>query len=159
MMRMANSIMAMQRQAATWLASTKAALEAAGHGFTAEDLAAFAASAAAHPVPDPEALGDQQALEADARDLARQAMEADYPEGGFQPDDPRLEPIEGMTLAMAALAAKRVGWSDDPADLDRAARCLGLDRETYDRAARAWRDRVAGDVVLAAFYGQLFAQA
>ena len=61
--------------------------------------------------------------------------------------------------AMAALAAKSVGWSKDPADTERAARCLGVDTAVYERAAAAWSDRVRGDVVLAAFYGQLFAQA
>ena len=160
---MANSIMAMQGQAAAWLASTKAALAAAGHGFTAEDEAAIAASHAAHPVPESgpgsEADGGTAALEGDARDLARRAMEADYPEGGFQPDDLRLAPVEGVTLAMAAMAAKAIGWSTDDADYARAARALGLDEDVYRRAAAVWRDRVAADVVLAAFYGQLFVQA
>ncbi len=158
-MRMAGSIMAMQGQAAQWLASTRAALAASGHGFTPEDQAAFAASAAAHPQPEPADVGDPAALEAEAREVARQAMEAEYPEGGFAPDDPRLAPIEGVTMAMAALAAKAVGWSKDPADTARAARCLGLDADVYERAAAAWSERVRRDVVLAAFYGQLYAQA
>lgn len=156
---MANSIVAMQGQAAQWLESTKAALEAAGHGFTAEDREAIAAAAAAHPVPETEPPGGQAGLEADARDLARRAMDADYPEGGLQPDDPRLEPIEGVTLAMVAIAAKVIGWSSDPVDTERAARGLGVEREVFDRASAAWRERVANDVVLAAFYGQLFTQA
>ena len=156
---MASSIMAMQAQAAQWLASTRAALAASGHGFTPDDDAAFAASALAHPEPAPEQVGDPAALEAEAREVARQAMEATYPEGGFAPDDPRLAPIEGVTLAMAALGAKAVGWSTDPADLARAARCLGVEPAAYERAASAWRERVRADVVLAAFYGQLFSQA
>lgn len=156
---MANSIMAMQDQASQWLASTNAALAAAGHGFTAEDRAAIEASHAAHPVPEVEPEGGPVGLEADARDLARRAVEADYPEGGFAPDDPRLAPVEGVTLAMAAIAAKAVGWSTDPADTARAARALGVAGEVYERAAAEWRRRVADDVVLAAFYGQLFSQA
>lgn len=156
---MANSFMAMQGQAAQWLTSTKAALEAAGHGFTPEDLEAIAAAAAAHPVPEVDAIGGQAGLEASGRDLARRAMEADYPEGGLRPDDPRLEPIEGVTLAMVAIAAKVIGWSTDPVDTDRAVRGLGLDHDVYQRAAAAWQARVADDVVLAAFYGQLFSQA
>ncbi|WP_421121506.1 hypothetical protein ACE2AJ_09200 [Aquihabitans daechungensis] len=91
--------------------------------------------------------------------MARRAMEAEYPEGGFQPDDPRLAPIEGVTLAMAALAAKLIGWSTDPADTERAARGLGIPTDVYERAAAAWSERVREDVVLAAFYGQLFSQA
>lgn len=158
-MRMASSIMAMQGQAAQWLASTRAALAAAGHGFTEADQAAFAASAAAHPKPDLDDVGDPATLEAQAREVARQAMDADYPEGGFAPDDPRLAPIEGVTMAMAAIAAKAVGWSTDPADTARAARCLGVDPEVYERAGAAWSERVRHDVVLAAFYGQLFSQA
>ncbi|MCU1371586.1 MAG: hypothetical protein JWO77_2780 [Ilumatobacteraceae bacterium] len=155
---MANSILAMQGQAAQWLASTKAALAAAGHGFTAEDHAAIEASHAAHPVP-PIEPDVQTGLEADARDLARRVMETDYPEGGLQPDDPRLAPIEGITLAMAAIAARAIGWSTDPVDIGRAARALGVEVDVYERAAEAWRQRTTGDVVLAAFYGQLYSQA
>jgi hypothetical protein len=158
-MAMASSIMAMQGQAAQWLASTRAGLAAAGHGFSPEDLRAFEASRAAHPVPEAPYQGGQAGLEADAAEVARRAMEAEYPEGGFQPDDPRLAPVEGVTLAMAAIAAKLVGWSTDPADIARAARGLGVDVAVYERAADAWRTRVQDDVVLAAFYGQLYAQA
>jgi len=158
-MRMASSIMAMQGQAAQWLASTRSGLAAAGHGFSPDDLAAFAASAAAHPKPEVADVGDPAAVEAEAREVARKAMEAEYPEGGFAPDDPRLAPVEGITLAMAAIAAKLVGWSTDPADIERAAHGLGVEVEVYERAAAEISARVREDVVLAAFYGQLFAQA
>jgi hypothetical protein len=148
----------MQGQAAQWLASTRSALAAAGHGYSDEDLAAFEASRVSHPTP-PGYDGEDPGLQADAAEVARRAMEAEYPEGGFAPDDPRLAPIDGVTLAMAALAAKQVGFSTDPADLERAARGLGLPLDVYQRAARVWRERVQADVVLAAFYGQLYAQA
>ena len=158
-MQMASSIMAMQGQAAQWLASTRAALAAAGHGVTPADEAAFAASAAAQPTPELADVGDPAALETDAKEVARQAMEADYPEGGFAPDDPRLAPVEGVTLAMAAIGAKLVGWSKDPADTARAARCLGVETEVYERATAEISKRVRDDVVLAVLYGQLFSQA
>lgn len=158
-MRMASSLMAMQGQAAQWLTTTKAALEAAGHGFTPEDLAAFAVSAAAHPTPELADVGAPDALSADAMEVARQAMEADYPEGGMPPDDPRLAPVAGVTLAMHAIAAKLIGWSKDPEDTARAARGLGVEVPALEEAAEAFRARIQADVVLAAFYGQLFSQA
>lgn len=158
-MRMASSIMAMQAQAAQWLVSTKAALEAAGHGVTPDDLAAFAASTAAQPAPEATDFGTPAELQAEAMEVAQRAIDADYPEGGMAPDDPRLAPVDGVTLCMAAIGAKLVGWSKDPADLARAARCLGVDLDRYERATAAFSERVRGDVVLAAFYGQLYSQA
>jgi len=60
---------------------------------------------------------------------------------------------------MTPIAAKLIGWSNDPADRARAARGLGVEPDVYERAAASWRERVQADVVLAAFYGQLFSQA
>ena len=158
-MAMASSMMAMQAQAAQWLVATKAALEAAGHGFTSDDLAAFAASSAAQPVTEVADVGDPAQLQAEAMEAAQRSMAADWPPGGLAPDDPRLAPIEGVTMAMAAIAAKLVGWSKDPEDAARAARCLGVDRDVFERASTGFSDRVRDDIVLAAFYGQLFSQA
>lgn len=160
-MAMAASMMAMQAQAQSWIAATREALAAAGLGFSAEDLAAIAASAAAHPHPAGYGPGaDAPAADvAAAQELARRAMEAHYPPEGFAADDPRLAPVEGVTLALAAIGAKAIGWSTDDADIDRVARALGVERAVWDRAAAALRQRVADDVVLAAFYGQLYAAA
>lgn len=157
-MQMATAMMAFQRQAAAWVASTRAALGERGLGVGAELAAEAAAQAASHPTPtgydpqDPEVARQ-------ARELAQQALTADYPAEGIPPDDPRLEPIEAMTLAIAAMAAKVVGFSDDEAFRGRVAGAFGFDLATYDRAAAAWRERVAADVVLSAFYGQLYAAA
>lgn len=156
---MANAMMALQSQAQAWIESTRAALAQAGHGFSADDLAAIAASAAAHPVPEgadasPEAQASQAAA---AQDLARQAAEAVYPPNGFDPSDPRLAPVEGVSLALAAMGAKAIGWSTDDAHTNRVVAALGIERAVWDRAAPILRERVAGDIVLAAFYGQLYA--
>ena len=158
---MANAMMAFQSQAQAWIGSTRAALSHAGHGFSSDDLAAISASAAAHPVPEgPDASAEAQASQAAAaRDLARQAAEAVYPPNGFDPSDPRLAPVEGVSLALAAMGARAIGWSTDDAHIDRVVAALGVDREVWDRAAPVLRERVAGDVVLAAFYGQLYAAA
>jgi hypothetical protein len=86
-------------------------------------------------------------------------MEAVYPPEGLAPDDPRLAPVEGVTLALLAIGAKAIGWSTDEAHIDRVAAALGVERAAWDRAAAELRARVAGDVVLGAFYGQLFSQA
>jgi hypothetical protein len=92
--------------------------------------------------------------------MAQRAMAAEYPPDGFPEGDPRLAPIDGLTLPMFAIAAKAIGWAaDDTALQDRVAGALGLEPEAYRRASEEWGRRVADDVVLAAFYGQLFSQA
>lgn len=158
---MAQAVMAFQRQAGEWLESTKAALVAAGLGFSADDLAEIHAAAQRHPFPagyDPNAPASPEAV-AMAEDMAKRTMEAEYPPSGFPPDDPRLTPVEGVTLALHAIAAKAIGWSDEEALATRVATALGIDPAAYRRAAAEFSRRVADDVVLATFYGQLFAQA
>jgi hypothetical protein len=161
-MAMAQAMMAFQRQAAEQLAATKAALQAAGLGFSDDDRAAIAAAAAANPFPpgyDPNAAAAPEAV-AQAQEMAQRAMEAAYPPDGFPEDDPRLAPVEGLTLPMLAIAAKAIGWAADDAALqDRVARALGLEPDVYRRASEEWGRRLADDIVLAAFYGQLFSQA
>ena len=156
-MAMARAMMAMQQQAAQLVAEARADLAARGLGFGPELQQEVAAQAAAHPTPvyDP----NDAANAAAAAHVAQQAMSAEYPEHGFDPADPRLEPIEGMSMPVAAIAARAVGWSTEPEFIARVAGALGFDAETYQRAGAAWRERVAADVVLAAFYGQLFSQA
>lgn len=156
-MAIASAMMAFQRQAVEWVASTRSALAAAGLGFGPDDLAAIAASAAARPTPATEASASDiaDALEAGAR-----AMAADYPPDGFPPDDPRLALIDGVSLAQYAMASQAIGWAPDDADLvARVCRALGLDAATWASASEGWNRRIQGDVVLAAFYGQLFVAA
>lgn len=156
-MKVAAAMQAFARQAAEAMAATEADLAARGLGFGPDLQAAIAAEAAAHPEPatDP----SDPAVVAQAQEVARQAMSADYPEHGFALDDPRLAPIDGLTLPLAAIAAKAIGWSEDPAHRDRIAAAIGFDGASYQRAAEAWRARLAADVVLSAYYGQLVAAA
>ena len=161
-MAIGRAMMAFQRQAAEQLATTHAALQANGLGFSADDQAAIAASAAANPFPagyDPDAAASPEAV-AQAQEMAQRALQAEYPPDGFPDGDARLAPIDGVTLPLFAIAAKAVGWAaDDTALQERVARALGLDPAVYRRASEEWTRRIADDVVLAAFYGQLFAQA
>ena len=157
---MANAMMAFRGQAEAWIASTTAALAAAGHGFTPDDRAAIAASAAAHPLPEGYTAGESKPADvAAAQDLAKRALEAEYPPNGLDPADPRLAPVEGITLALAAIGAKAIGWSIEDAHIDRVVAALGIDREVWDRATPILRQRVTDDVVMSAFYGQLFSAA
>jgi hypothetical protein len=155
------AIMAFQAQARAQLDACRAELAAAGRGFSADDVAAIAASAAANPYPAGYGPGAESkpADVAAAQDMAKRAMEADYPEDGLAPDDPRLAPVEGVSLALCAIGAKAMGWSTDPAFRERIAHALGFEIEPWDRACADLSARVQSDVVLATFYGQLFSQA
>ena len=159
---MAQAMMAFQRQAAEQLAATKAQLQAAGLGFSPDDEAAIAAAAAANPFPagyDANTVSSPEMV-AKAQEVAQRAMNAEYPPNGMPDDDPRVAPIEGVTLPMFAIGAKAIGWAaEDTALQERVARALGVEPDVYRRASEAWAARMAEDVVLAAFYGQLFAQA
>jgi hypothetical protein len=151
-MDIAACMQAFMRQAPEQMAACTAALAAAGHGFTAEDRAAIAASAAAHPDPPPSDPAEIQAA-------AERAMAAEYPKGGFEPDDPRIAPIEGVTFPMYALGSAAIGWDTGPEIAAVAARALGLTPEQWASASAKWNERVAADIVLGAFYGQLFGAA
>ena len=155
------AITAFQQQALQQLQACKADLAAAGRGFSADDLEAITASAAANPFPDGYGPGTESkpADIAAAQEMAKRAMEADYPEEGLQADDPRLAPVDGVSLALCAIGAKAMGWSTDPAFRERIARALGYEIEPWDRACAELTERVQSDVVLATFYGQLFSQA
>ena len=158
---MGQAVLALRSQAAAWLESTKASLAAAGKGFTAEDVAAIEAAAAAQPYPegygpDTVATPEQQAA---AQEMARKVMTAEFPPNGFPADDPRLAPVEGLSLALHAIAGKAIGWSTDDALVDRIAAALGLEPAAYRRASEEWARRLGDDVVLATLYGQLFSQA
>jgi hypothetical protein len=155
------AITAFQRQALEQLEACKAELAAAGRGFSPDDLTAIAASAAANPYPAGYGPGAESkpADVAAAQEMAKKAMEADYPEDGLAPGDPRFAPIDGVSLALCAIGSRAMGWSTDTAFRERIAHALGFELEPWDRACTALSARVQSDVVLATFYGQLFSQA
>jgi hypothetical protein len=160
-MAVAQSTLVLRQQAADGLAQTKAALAAAGLGFTADDLAVIAAAPQKYPIPEEYTPGHASPeTMAAVQDVAKRATEAEYPPNGYATDDPRLAPVEGLSIYVAAMAAKAIGFgSEDAAYVERVTRALGFDPATYLRAAAVWRERVVADVVLATFYGQVFAQA
>ena len=152
-----SAIQAIQRQAVEWMNATKASLQAAGFGFDDATKAEIAAQAAAHPTPEGYVPGQPTAEDlAEAQEVARRAIAAEYPPNGFSPDDPRLQPVEGITLPMLAIAARAIGWSTDEAFTRRIVTALGIDPDAYQRASDQWAATARADVVLATLYGQLF---
>jgi hypothetical protein len=156
-MAMGRAIQAIMAQAGAWVAQYKTDLAARGLGFSPDDMTAIAASATAHPLPP----GGATPSEADAAEMQRvqkMAMEAEYPEGGFAPEDPRLVPV-GMPLVAYAVAAKAIGWAnEDTALIDRVLKALGHTRADYDTAGNHWTPMLKTDMAVATLYGQLFAQ-
>lgn len=148
----ARAMQAFMRQAPELMAVCRADLAGSGHGFSPDDLAAIAASAAANPDPPPT---DPAVIQ----EAAARAASAVYPPDGFAADDPRLAPIDGVSLALYALGSKAIGWATDDAITDRVATALGVEPDRWRRASAAWNERVAADMVLGAFYGQLFVAA
>src|SRR3954466_7573989 len=138
------TVMAFQRQGVEQVEACKAELAAAGRGFTREDEAAIAASAAANPYPAGYGPGTEAspADVAAAQDVTARVMAADFPEGGLAPDDPRLALVEGVSPAMCAIGAKAIGWSTDPAFTERIVHALGVEVEQWDRACAVLRARV-----------------
>jgi hypothetical protein len=153
-MAMGRAIQAIMAQAGGWVTQYKTDLAARGLGFTQDDLAAITAAAQAHPTPP--ASADPAADAAEMQRVQQLAMSAEYPEGGFQPDDPRLTPV-GMSLVAYAVAAKAVGWAngDDPL-IERVCSALGVTRADYDQAGAHWTEVLKTDMPVATLYGQLF---
>ena len=148
---------AIMAQAAAWVTTYKSDLAARGLGFSPDDLAAIAASAAAHPLPAGHATAAPTASElADMQRVQRLALETVYPETGFAPDDPRLVPV-GMPLVSYAVAARAIGWAgDDAALVQRVLTALGHTRADYDQATAHWTPMLKSDMAVATLYGQLF---
>jgi hypothetical protein len=134
----------------------KSDLAARGLGFTAEDLTAVKAAAAAHLVP-PGGTTPSEADVAAMRHVQQLALAAVYPENGFAHDDPRLVPV-GMPLVTFAVAARAIGWAgEDTALVDRVVTALGHTRDDYVRAGEHWTPLMRTDMAVATLYGQLFA--
>ena len=160
-MEMGRAMMALRQLAADELVRCRQDLAARGLGFDADDQQAIADAAAAHPTPagyDANAPASAEDV-AKAQAVAAQAMSAEYPVDGFPPDDPRIAPIDGVSLPLFAIAARAIGWSTEPAFIERVVTRLGVDPATWQRASTAWGERMAADVVVATYYGQLFSQA
>ena len=160
-MAMANAMMAFQRQAGEQIRACKEALATEGRAFSPEIEAEIATQAAAHPFPesyDPNATPSAD-LVAESEAVAKRAMEAVYPENGFPPDEPRLAPIEGVSIALYAIAAKTIGWSTDEQFIAKIVGALGIDPAAWTGVAQQWRDRIVPDIVLSTYYGQLFVAA
>lgn len=154
-MAIARAVQAIVAQAGAWVTQYKSDLAARGLGFDAEDLAAIAAAAQAHP--DPPASDDPVGDAAEMERVRQQAMDATYPEGGFQPADPRLTAV-GMPLVAYAVAARAVGWAGSvDALVERVVTALGHTRADYDRAGDHWTPLLKQDMAVATLYGQLFA--
>jgi hypothetical protein len=156
-MAMARSMQAIMAQAAAWVAQYRTELAARGLGFSADDLAAVAAAATAHPLPTGHATAQPTADEqADLQRVQRLALEAVYPEQGFPPDDPRLAPV-GMPLVAYAVAGRAIGWAgEDPALVQRVVTALGHTRADYDQAVAHWTELLKSDMAVATLYGQLY---
>ena len=157
---MARAMQAIMSQAAAWVTAYKADLAARGLGFTQDDLAAIATSAAAHPLPPGHESGTPTAADVEvARRVQAQVADTVFPESGFAPDDPRLQP-RGMPLVAWAVAARAIGWAtDDVALVERVLAALGHDRANYDAATAHWTPMLTTDMAVATLYGQLFANA
>lgn len=154
---MGRAIQAIMAQAPQLMATYKAGLAARGLGFTPDDLAAVAASAAA--VPNPPASDDPAADAAAMQRAQEMAMAAVYPVTGFDPADARLAPV-GMSLEAYAVAAKAVGWANgDDALIERVCTALGVTRADYDQAGAHWTEVLKTDMPVATLYGQLFVAA
>ena len=94
-----------------------------------------------------------------AQEAAAKATGAEYPTDGFTGDDPRVQPVEGISIAHYAIAGRAIGWSTDSAFIERVTAALGMDVAQWERVSAVWIQRIRDDIVLAAFYGQLFSQA
>jgi hypothetical protein len=153
-MAQARGVQAIMAQAGAWVTQYKSELASHGLGFTPDDIAAITASATAHPNPPPAADAAGQAAEFEQ--VRQAAMATEYPEGGFQPADPRLTPV-GMPLVAYAVAAKAIGWAnDDTALVDRVVTALGHTHDDYVKAGDHWTPVLRTDMAVATLYGQLF---
>ena len=157
---MYRATMAFQAQAAGWIESYKGWLATQGLGFTDDDLAAIAASHAAHPYPEGYGPGHvtSAADQATVAEMQAKVMATVFPEGGIPSDDPRLT-VGGIPLVAMAILAKAIEWNGEDAELT--ARCvtaLGHTVEQWEVAGEAWKQLASDDMVVATFYGQLYSQ-
>lgn len=77
----------------------------------------------------------------------------------IDPADPRLAPIDGLTIEMYARISKVSAAGIDRASLIAYAAGLGIDEQTWDSASYAWTERMRGDMPLAVHFGNLYRSA
>ncbi|GAB3247518.1 hypothetical protein GCM10027448_10310 [Nocardioides dilutus] len=155
-MAMARAMQAIMAQAPQWVASYKTELAGRGLGFSADDIAAIEASATAHPLPAGGTTPSAEDMEAIQRTQAKVA-ETVFPETGLDPNHPSVAPINGISLAAYAVAAKAIGWAnEDRALVERVTTALGFGAADWEAAQQGWTQRCTDDMVVATMYGQLF---
>jgi len=151
------ALLTLRSQAVEWLTAYQADLVARGLGFTADDVTALQTARAAHPGPTSEDVGILLRLRMVVVGLA--AVFRPYPPAGLDPDDPRLAPVQGISLTAYATAAAALGWaSEDPALVARVTAAIGSTPDAWKAAMAEWTERFEHDVVIATMYGQLFSQ-
>jgi hypothetical protein len=73
--------------------------------------------------------------------------------------DPRLAPIDGMSIETYARISKAAAAGLDRPSLLAYAAGLGISEHTWDLASHAWTERMRGDMPLAVHFGNLYTAA
>jgi hypothetical protein len=73
--------------------------------------------------------------------------------------DPRLAPIDGMSIETYARISKAAAAGLDRPSLLAYAAGLGVSEQTWDVAPHAWTERMRGDMPLAVHFGNLYTAA
>lgn len=73
--------------------------------------------------------------------------------------DPRLAPIEGMSIETYARISKAAAAGLERPSLLAYAAGLGVSEQTWDVASHAWTERMRGDMPLAVHFGNLYTAA
>jgi hypothetical protein len=77
----------------------------------------------------------------------------------IDPADPRLAPIDGLSIEAYARISKAAAAGLDRSSLLAYAAGLGISEQTWDAASHAWTDRMRGDMPLAVHFGNLYTAA
>lgn len=112
----------------------------------------------------PTMVAEAQALQASAKQYGVVAAQGAPVLGmptttPIDPADPRLAPIDGLTIEMYARVSKVSAAGIDRASLIAYAAGLGIDEQTWDSASYAWTERMRGDMPLAVHFGNLYRSA
>ncbi|MGI8332937.1 hypothetical protein ACRYCC_23545 [Actinomadura scrupuli] len=120
----------------------------------------------------PSMIAEAQKLQQNAQQQAQQAQQfqagagfggsyAAVPQAAdVAAGDPRLAPVEGVTLERYAQVSKVAATQGlDQAGLAGYVRSLGIDSVVWTRATETWNARFKGDMQLATQFGRLYQQA
>jgi hypothetical protein len=77
----------------------------------------------------------------------------------IDPADPRLAPIDGLSIETYARISKAAAAGLDRPSLLAYAAGLGIGEQTWDSASHAWTERMRGDMPLAVHFGNLYTAA